>query len=1049
MALYDSRLSMIVEQLGRYYSVVSKERFMSILAFGGENPVSDFGKVNLDPTPEHEKIIRIFTDATEGGAIMAKSLEELKGMFDGLDAEEKSARLNLIQNMYRYIGEPESFGGVWEDYETVCSNISITDLCKLKADSAGSKDGTTNGAFGAPTKFTPNLCALQIFNPKLVPAARDSGVSGLFMNCLPTLELSRCQPYLDITLVTPQNGRSDDGRIQTIGLMQHLIGQSKPAELTPGGAKTADVLIADAVNEAAIAGMLEAADVAAAQAKAEGKEEPPPVRVATAGMEMFTSPQTLVPVLGNQMETYGDYETFQNLGGGVDPKTGAKNPDQSVGGRRGAPIIDPFRPLMSIEDFSIGVTPSKGMMSHKTADLSLVLHDRSRMSEIGEFVKPDLFGKTELLITYGWSHPDDSASIDSMPGSPGSGGPPATMLNGNFYGSFLNAMKVTEKYMIVNSSFSFDEVGQVKIKLKLSMKGASNMDTNTIAQGEDIELATKALKDMTDMVKELKRMIKKEAKEVGYDAKDVFGDTFFMAPSSTGKAMSLNEEDAKKIKKFITQNRGAGGAIGDMASALEGMYGKDGNGGAVKKIQDTIASAIGKKLEHLAGMSAAGKDPFSAEVKGHNGSTKFVNIDKNSNSHISYGSLLLYMVGKPLAATKRFDEIQFIFYPMNDKSSYLKDLNTASIPINILNFMDTFMKNTKTDVNLPLGRFMAMVGKEFIHNQAAECFGLASLYEIDKEDGKKKIKKDIKEKPGQLADEKRQRLEDAYGAGQDLTFKMPRVGFHIEAVPAKAGGHEEGRRATILRIHVYDKVCTPHTALGKLITASSSKDMGLVTTKASAAARDAKNEKKTDSADIPVDHKSAFYEQLKRALDAGLLEAVPALTKAEQSNFDPAKLENTYFRIKGGFPALKNFIQGAMPTIIYGSSNSAVLSADVSSMNNPQLASINMMRGGMGSGTTAQGVRDAGVPLQTAPVSLSLTTYGCPVVEYGQSFFVDFGTGTNIDNVYVVSGIDHSISAGKFETKIKMTQVDAFGKYTSMVNNVTKALTALSDTEKK
>ena len=134
-----------------------------------------------------------------------------------------------------------------------------------------------------------------------------------------------------------------------------------------------------------------------------------------------------------------------------------------------------------------------------------------------------------------------------------------------------------------------------------------------------------------------------------------------------------------------------------------------------------------------------------------------------------------------------------------------------------------------------------------------------------------------------------------------------------------------------------------------------------------------------------------------------------------------------------------------MPSIIYGTTNSAVLSADVSSMNNPQLATVNMLRAGMGGGSSAQGARDAGLPLQTAPVTLSLNTFGCPAINYGQSFFVDFGTGTTIDNVFVVTGIDHSISQGKFETKVKMTQIDAFGKYTSTLTTLTKTLAALKD----
>ena len=88
MAIYDSRLGMLVEALGRYYSVVSKEKFMSILAFGGDSAIGDYGGVNLDPTPEMHKLIRTFTDATEGGVIMTKNFEALKEVFDGMSSSE-------------------------------------------------------------------------------------------------------------------------------------------------------------------------------------------------------------------------------------------------------------------------------------------------------------------------------------------------------------------------------------------------------------------------------------------------------------------------------------------------------------------------------------------------------------------------------------------------------------------------------------------------------------------------------------------------------------------------------------------------------------------------------------------------------------------------------------------------------------------------------------------------------------------------------------------------------------------------------------------------
>lgn len=1022
MAIYDSKLAMIVEALGRYYSVVSKEKFMSILAFGDDNAIDSFGTVNLDPTPEMQKLVRTFTDATEGGVIMSKNFEALKDVITG--AEPPGEVEGMVQKLYRYIGEPAAFETIWDDdWKKVCSQISVSDFCKIKPGTDGSTDGIINGAFASPTKFTPNLCALEVFNPKLVPASRDSGAAGLFMNAIPTLEFSRLQPYLDIVLISPRAGLNNDDKIQSIGLMQHIVGQSQQTT-------DANKALASAIDESAIQGMLEAADADAAAGGSDTQTDASDLAVSTAGMEMFTAPQTLVPHINGRLETYGDYEAFSDV-------IGDDGTPISSGGRRGAAVIDPFRPLMSIEDFGITVSPSRGMMSHKTAELSLLLHDRSRLSEVAEFVKPDLYGHGELMITYGWSHPDDSASTSAD-----------GVRNGNFYGSFLNAMKITEKYMIVNSSFSFDEVGQVKIKLKLSMKGASNLDTNNIGQGEDVETAVQALQDMVAIIRRLKSEAIAEASAMGggSEARDVFGESFFSAASDTSRAMTIDEDTQKALKKYISDNRGASGTTGELAGTLEDMFGSDGEGGAVADLQKTIADAISAKMSHLVSLRSANKDPFAKKITGHNGSTKYVDISKTSRKHVSLGALVMYMVGKPLASTKRFDEIQFIFYPVNDKASYIKDCTTAQIPINMVDFQKVFKENTKTSINLPLGRFMGMVGKEFVHNQAAEAYGLAALYDTD-EEGNKKVKDNLSEDPTKLNDEKKKRLEDAYGAEADMEFKMPRIRFHIEAVPAKETGHEEGRRSTILRIHVYDSVCTPHTALGKLMAASRSNSLGLLTSAASQAASEANEDTSSDESEVSVTHAEAFYEQLQSALKFGLLEAVPSLSKEDTASFDPSTQPNTYFRVKGGFKALKNFMQSSMPTIIYGSTNSAVLSADVASMNNPRLASMNMMRSGMGGGTTAQGARDSGVPLQTAPVTLTLNTLGCPVISYGQSFFVDFGTGTTIDNVFVVSGISHSISKGKFETKLKMTQVDAFGKYSSMISNVTKALTAIRESD--
>ena len=151
------------------------------------------------------------------------------------------------------------------------------------------------------------------------------------------------------------------------------------------------------------------------------------------------------------------------------------------------------------------------------------------------------------------------------------------------------------------------------------------------------------------------------------------------------------------------------------------------------------------------------------------------------------------------------------------------------------------------------------------------------------------------------------------------------------------------------------------------------------------------------------------------------------------------------YRIKGGFPALKNFVMSNMPSVRYGSLNSGIISANLSSMQNPQLATVNMLRAGQGGSTDPQGHRDAGVPLRVAPMELSVETMGCPLWRFGQQIFIDFGTGTTADNVYAVTGIDHSIAPGEFKTNVKFVQLNTFGKFTAMTDRVEEAMNAIAE----
>ena len=171
-----------------------------------------------------------------------------------------------------------------------------------------------------------------------------------------------------------------------------------------------------------------------------------------------------------------------------------------------------------------------------------------------------------------------------------------------------------------------------------------------------------------------------------------------------------------------------------------------------------------------------------------------------------------------------------------------------------------------------------------------------------------------------------------------------------------------------------------------------------------------------------------------------LLEAYPIEVNVEQSDgkggFETVKVTQNAFRIKGGPDHLRGMLAKNMPTLKYGTEFSGILNASLATQSNPMMESINMKRQGVGN--KPQGVMDDGLPLTIRPVTLSLETFGCPFVDFGQQFFVDFQTNTTIDDIYSVTGISHTISPEGFKSNIKMTPLNKMGQYRSTVSTLAK-----------
>ena len=132
-----------------------------------------------------------------------------------------------------------------------------------------------------------------------------------------------------------------------------------------------------------------------------------------------------------------------------------------------------------------------------------------------------------------------------------------------------------------------------------------------------------------------------------------------------------------------------------------------------------------------------------------------------------------------------------------------------------------------------------------------------------------------------------------------------------------------------------------------------------------------------------------------------------------------------------------------MPTLKYGTEFSGILNASLQTNSDSTMETIHMQRQGK-SGGTSDGF-DAGLPLTVKPVTLSLDTFGCPYINFGQQFFVDFQTNTTIDDIYVVSGVSHSITPGEFKTSIQMQPLGKLGQFRNLQDQFDDAVAVSND----
>lgn len=848
-----------------------------------------------------------------------------------------------------------------------------------------------------------NISAAIVKSKTITPAMRGTSPIAIFLNYMPSIMLSQMVPYLDIRFkinhVISSENKSADDVLNTPSQIRFLLGSvpvsglsNSDKYLSERGAKNTKIKYKDSE-------------------KKEINEETT-TQENSIGMESFLMPQSLTNMDGLS---------------GTSRLTKAK----------------PFVPFVSINGFDINViNAGAGTFAHRRASLKLTIHDKSRVSEFSELIRgPAGFGDTIIETAYGWNAPENRED--------------------DKYFQFINEnMKIIEHWKIVNSQFSFDLGGQATVTLDL-MSHSGNF------------LINKGLSAKVEKLKEFSKAIQK----INYLKAKYQGDKRQHLPANSEKIFNAisgeeaNLDDIPDLDKTIDE-------IVAVINKLEKSNIDDDTKEALEKLKgfkkkgdysyDNLKSGIQAEINTLFNNLNVNKDPFLAAAYKHDPGEasgiigkycenyiKSLNIGKKLGANIvpkdsktktgtkstktasydmaniapvvSFGKLFLNFFAPVIneeQKDKKTEEIQIFFYNLNDECGPASELNIAEFPIRmdvLINAYGEMLKKTKTE-SLTMQQFLTLVIETNFSDRRALPYGMTEYYKLDKQE----LSEDDKSKKGMLG------WIDEWGE-----FKPPQIEMMIEsgsnldqkvAIKTSVTNFSNDRTKFITRIHIYDKTCNPFENQQTILRTSDGFEVGKINHRKLVKILKEKikketigNENVTTTYNTIKDSKSE--KSKKEAIEKFLTES---FTKTIYETAGTVGISNKQ--------TIKNWIMSSVPSISIGSNGGTITSCNVATKTDSVQASINAMNAAKGYGpggaspTTDNLDSGGGMPIRATPVQVTLTSLGVPNAQLYQSYFIDFDTGTSIDNIYNCTGVSHSISPGKFTTNWTFMYTDGYAR---------------------
>jgi predicted Holliday junction resolvase-like endonuclease len=147
-------------------------------------------------------------------------------------------------------------------------------------------------------------------------------------------------------------------------------------------------------------------------------------------------------------------------------------------------------------------------------------------------------------------------------------------------------------------------------------------------------------------------------------------------------------------------------------------------------------------------------------------------------------------------------------------------------------------------------------------------------------------------------------------------------------------------------------------------------------------------------------------------------------TDEDDENTETSQRQRLVVNLRSKY--FKKAVKASMPSITYGTAGTSINKVAINGMSDPDMQSHYLLQTQTGdhANTSNESPDTSNTDAQRLmPVNITLDMMGCPLLRYGQEYFIDLGTNTDLDNVYMMTKITHNISAGTFTTRAEMKPI--------------------------